>query len=65
MAAKKDIPTVIGQTRLEETVLKITKEIVIKFIEMGKVTPATFEETFNAVYRAVKNVTQEETMKLM
>ena len=32
--------------REEELILKATKEIVIKFIEMGKITPASFEEFF-------------------
>ncbi len=38
----------------EETVLKISKEVVIKFIEMGRVTPATFDETFKNVHSTVR-----------
>ena len=39
--------------REEELILRMTKEIVIKFIEVGKVTPDSFEEAFDAVHRAV------------
>ncbi|NDY43473.1 hypothetical protein G3N55_11555 [Dissulfurirhabdus thermomarina] len=39
--------------RRVELRLKVTKEIVVKFIEMGRVTPASFEEVFDRVYKAV------------
>jgi hypothetical protein len=34
-------------------ILKIAKEISIKFIEVGRLTPATFDETFKAIYRTI------------
>lgn len=39
--------------REEELILKVTKEIVVKFIEIGRVTPTSFEEVFELVYRTV------------
>ncbi len=39
----------------KELALKVTKEIVIKFIEMGKVTPASFDETFDVVFKKVSS----------
>jgi hypothetical protein len=42
--------------RENELILKVTKEIVVKFIEMGRVTPASFEEVFKLVYKAVASV---------
>jgi hypothetical protein len=39
--------------RETELVLKVTKEIVVKFIEMGRATPASFEEVFAEVHRTV------------
>ena len=39
--------------REDELILKVTKEIVVKFIEMGRVTPTSFEEIFELVYRTV------------
>ncbi len=36
-----------------EMVLKVTKEVVVKFIEMGKVTPTSFDSVFHTVFTAV------------
>ncbi len=33
----------------EEVLLKVAKEIVVKFIEVGRVSPASFSDTFNLV----------------
>lgn len=38
----------------DEQILKVTKEIVVKFIEVGRVTPASFDETFSQVFDTVK-----------
>ncbi len=42
-----------------ELILKTTKEIVIKFIEMGRCSPASFEEVFNQVFHTIKKTMQE------
>ncbi len=39
----------------QELALKVTKEIMVKFIEIGRVTPSSFQETFRAVHSEVKN----------
>ena len=33
--------------------IQVTKEIMVKFIEMGKVSPASFPQIFPAVYEVV------------
>lgn len=38
----------------DEIILKVSKEIAVKFIEVGRLTPATFESTFNKIYNTVK-----------
>jgi hypothetical protein len=38
----------------DEKILKVTKEIVVKFIELGRVSPTNFDENFRKVYRTVK-----------
>lgn len=43
---------------IDELILKSTKEIVVKFIETGRVGPAGFQETFKDVYKTV-----EQTVK--
>jgi hypothetical protein len=43
---------------IDELILRSTKEIIVKFIETGRVGPAGFQETFQAVYKTV-----EQTVK--
>ncbi|MGD9975100.1 MAG: hypothetical protein AB7S77_18725 [Desulfatirhabdiaceae bacterium] len=38
---------------MEEQVLKAAKEIVVKFIETGRISPTGFSENFKAVYGAI------------
>lgn len=37
----------------EEAILKIAKEITVKFIEVGRVTPATFSVVFSDIYQTI------------
>ena len=37
----------------DETILKISKEIVVKFIEMGKISPAGFDSNFRNIYATI------------
>lgn len=43
----------------DEAILKISKEIAIKFIEMGRVTPATFDETFKSIHATIKSTVEK------
>lgn len=43
---------------IDEQILKVTKEIVVKFIEAGRTSPAGFNETFKNVYNTVKETVQ-------
>ena len=38
----------------DELIMKITKEVVVKFIEVGRLSPAKFEETFAQVHNTVQ-----------
>ena len=38
----------------DELVVKVTKEIVVKFIEMGGLSVNSFENVWNQVHRTVK-----------
>ena len=40
---------------IDEQILRTAKEIMVKFIEVGRVYPASFQETFSNVYRAVEH----------
>ncbi len=39
---------------VDEQILRTTKEIVVKFIETGRVSPTGFNETFKNIYNAVE-----------
>ena len=39
---------------MDEHILKTAKEITVKFIETGRVSPTGFNETFKAIYKAVE-----------
>jgi hypothetical protein len=43
---------------LDENILKAAKEIVVKFIECGRLSPSGFAEAFQSIYKTV-----EETVK--
>lgn len=40
---------------IQKDVLQITKEIVVKFVEVGRITPANFAESFPAIYAVVRD----------
>ncbi|MFW6112996.1 MAG: hypothetical protein ACOC8G_01620 [Thermodesulfobacteriota bacterium] len=44
----------------EELVLKVAKEITVKFIEVGRLTPTTFADTFNMIIDTVRQSLKEK-----
>ena len=46
---------------LEEQILRASKEIIVKFIEVGRLSPTNFAETFKVVYRAIEETVKEDT----
>ena len=43
-----------GITVQEELILKVTKEIMVKFIEIGRISTTNFEDTFKLVNDTVR-----------
>ena len=43
---------------IDEQILRATKEIVVKFIEGGRISPTGFHETFKDIYHTVENTTK-------
>ena len=39
----------------DEKILRIAKEVLVKFIEMGTVSPANFDEKFRSVFWTIKD----------
>ncbi len=44
----------------DEQILRASKEIIVKFIETGRVSPTAFPETFRSIYNAVKETVEAE-----
>lgn len=44
----------------EEAIFKVAKEIVVKFIEVGRLTPASFDESFARIYRAIERTVRHQ-----
>jgi hypothetical protein len=58
MATSKTIqsaPESAGKPVSDEAILKVAKEIVVKFIEVGRLSPSNIGEAFQDVYRAVRD----------
>jgi hypothetical protein len=43
-----------GVSAQEELILKVTKEIMVKFIEIGRISTTNFEDTFKLVHETVR-----------
>jgi hypothetical protein len=46
-------------TNIDEQILRAAKEIVVKFIEGGRISPSGFSETFINVYRTIDKTTRD------
>ena len=44
---------------IEEQILRTAKEIVVKFIETGRVSPAGFRDAFQNIYRTIADTVSE------
>ncbi|MBT8762605.1 hypothetical protein KFV02_01490 [Desulfohalobiaceae bacterium Ax17] len=45
--------------QLQKQALQVTKEIVVKFIEIGRISPNNFPEFFSLIYEEVlKNISR-------
>jgi hypothetical protein len=40
---------------VDEQVLRTAKEIVVKFIEVGRVSPTNFNEVFKSIFQTVRS----------
>ncbi len=40
---------------IDEQILRTTKEVVVKYIEAGRLSPTAFHETFQAVFQTVSD----------
>ena len=44
---------------MDEQILRATKEIVVKFIETGRLSPTGFHETFKTIYQTIDGTVRD------
>jgi hypothetical protein len=44
----------------EETIVKVTKEVVLKYIEIGRLPLTNFDEAFRSIYKTVSETVRPE-----
>ncbi len=44
---------------IDEQILRATKEIIVKFIEMGRLSPSNLHESFKDIYAVVNETVKE------
>ena len=44
---------------LEEQVLRASKEITVKFIEVGRLSPTGFADTFKTIYQSIDETVRD------
>ncbi len=47
----------------DELAMKVAKEVLIKYIEVGKVSVSSFDEVFRQVYGTIRGVLKETPAK--
>ncbi len=49
---------------MDEQILRATKEIVVKFIEGGRISPAGFPDFFKNIYQTVHDTVKDQVSML-
>lgn len=49
----------MAKESVQAQVLRASKEIAVKFIEVGRLSPTNFGETFKTIYRAIDETVRE------
>ena len=47
---------------IDEQILRTTKEIVVKFIELGRLSPTNIHESFRDIYHTIDKTVKEQTV---
>jgi hypothetical protein len=49
--------------KTDELILKTAKEIVVKFIEVGNISPTSFHDHFRNIYKTIETSVLESAQK--
>jgi len=50
---------------IDEQILRATKEIIVKFIEMGRLSPSNIHESFKDIYAIVNETVKKNATKVV
>lgn len=50
---------------IDEQILRTTKEIIVKFIEMGRLSPSNLHESFKDIYTTVNETVKKNMSKTL
>lgn len=59
-ATRRTTDTAPAEAVTDEAILKIAKEITVKFIEVGRITPATFAAAFAGIYTSIDKTVRKK-----
>ena len=45
----------MSKPTMQEQILRASKEIAVKFIEVGRLSPSSFNQTFNEIYQTIES----------
>jgi hypothetical protein len=51
----------MAKPSMQEQILRASKEIAVKFIEVGRLSPASFNQTFKDIYTTIESTVRQET----
>ncbi|MEE4165345.1 MAG: hypothetical protein V2I35_05060 [Desulfocapsaceae bacterium] len=61
MARTINEPEMPGKRSIsDDTILKMSKEIAVKFIEVGRITPSTFDDIFRKIHRTIEETVRSD-----
>ncbi len=50
----------MAKPSMQEQILRASKEIAVKFIEVGRLSPSSFNQTFKDIYQTIESTVRPE-----
>jgi hypothetical protein len=50
----------MAKPSMQEQILRASKEIAVKFIEVGRLSPSSFNQTFKDIYQTIESTVRHE-----
>lgn len=59
MSNRNTPQTDINTPITDDAIFKVAKEVIVKFIEVGRLSPDSFDERFENIYASIKNTVRK------